>query len=232
MSKTADEAAEAPLAGTRTRLLDAAEQLFSELGFNGVSVRQITDRAQVNLGAIPYYFKTKENLFKEVLLRRALPLREERRRLLAELQQRRNEPSLEETLWALMEPALRTNRENRNFSKLLGRSAMDPTPEVRRMMGEIYTMEFMTVPRVLRELFVAMNEEEFYWKLNCFYGILFFVQADTGKIQTIAGEGFDTEDPATALKYVIPFLAAGFRTAAEYKRPHAFSRQPSVDGAS
>ena len=44
---------------SRERLLDAAEELFAEAGFNGVSVRQIVERASVNLGAIPYHFGTK-----------------------------------------------------------------------------------------------------------------------------------------------------------------------------
>ncbi len=57
----------------------------------------------------------------------------------------------------------------------------------------------------------VLPDQEFYWKLNCFYGVMIFVQADVGKIQTIAGRNFDTSRPDVALKHVIPFLAAGFR---------------------
>ena len=204
-------ASDQPAATSRERLLDAAEELFAEVGFNGASVRQIVERAAVNLGAIPYHFGTKENLFKEVVLRRARPLRAERRRLLDELFRTNPDPSLEDLLWAMLEPAFRTSRENDAFRRLLGRASMDPTPEVRRLMVEIYTLDFMVVPKALRDHFRSMDETEFHWKLNCLYGVMLFVQADTGKIQTIAGEGFDTSQPAIALRYVIPFLAAGFR---------------------
>ncbi len=51
---------------SRERLLDAAEKLFARYGFNGVSVRQIVHAAKVNLGAVPYHFGTKEELFKEL----------------------------------------------------------------------------------------------------------------------------------------------------------------------
>jgi AcrR family transcriptional regulator len=200
-------------ASARTRLLDAAEKLFADFGFNGVSVRQIVERAHANLGAIPYHFGTKENLFKQVLLRRAIPLREARKQLLAELCASGREPTLEEILYAMLEPAFRASRENQSFRRLLGRASTDPTPEVRRMLNEIYTLEFMIVPRVLREKLMQLSADEFYWKLNCFYGVMHFVQADTGKIQTIAGEKFDTSRPEIALKYVIPFAAAGFRAA-------------------
>jgi AcrR family transcriptional regulator len=196
---------------TRTRLLDAAEALFADFGFNGVSVRQIVEAAGANLGAIPYYFGTKEELFKETLLRRAVPLREERERLLNAITAEGREPTLEEVLLAMLEPAFRTNRENDAFRRLLGRASMDPTPVVRRLMLDIYSSNFMLVPRVLRDFFRTMDAEEFHWKLNCFYGVMLFVQADTGKIQSIAGDDFDTSQPAVALRYVIPFLAGGLR---------------------
>ena len=206
MTQTVEKAPAPP--SSRERLLDAAETLFADFGFNGVSVRQIVERAGVNLGAIPYHFGTKENLFKEVLLRRATPLREERQRRLDALS---DDPPLEDVLYALLEPAFRANRENQAFRRLLGRASMDPAPEVRRLLVEIYTLDFMTVPGALRQALEGLPEHEFFWKLNCFYGVMLFVQADTGKIQTIAGESFDTSEPEVALKYVIPFLAAGFR---------------------
>lgn len=195
----------------RDRLLDAAEELFALLGFNGVSLRQIVTQAGVNLGAVPYYFGTKENLFKEVLLRRAKPLRAERERLMQALTEGGRVPTIEEVLYAMLEPAFRATRANNAFRQLLGRASMDPTPEVRKLMEEIYNRDMMIVPHVLRDAFRAMDDTEFYWKLNCFYGVMLFVQADTGKIQTIAGEDFDTSQPAVALDYVVPFLAAGFR---------------------
>lgn len=55
---------------TRQKILDAAEKLFAELGIDGASLRTITDAAGVNLGSIHYYFKTKDQLVTEVLVRR------------------------------------------------------------------------------------------------------------------------------------------------------------------
>ena len=193
------------------RLLDAAETLFADYGYNGVSVRQIVERARVNLGAVPYHFGTKENLFKQALYRRAVPLRIERETLIRQLNQNGKSPSLEDVLWALLEPALRTSHENDSFRKLLGRASMDPAPEVRKLMAEIYNPDFLFVPKELRKACAHLPDEVFYWRLNCFYGVMLFVLADTGKIQTIAGKNFDTSSTEKALKHIIPFLAAGFR---------------------
>jgi AcrR family transcriptional regulator len=61
---------------TRERILDTAERLFAERGFAGTSVREITDAAAANLGAVNYHFQSKENLYAEVFARRAARLRE------------------------------------------------------------------------------------------------------------------------------------------------------------
>jgi AcrR family transcriptional regulator len=207
--KIKKDGAPEPLPKARERLLDAAETLFARYGFNGVSARDIVKVAGVNLGSIPYYFGTKENLFKEVFYRRAIPLQAEREALLRQLQTATKRPALEDVLWALLEPVFRATRGNEAFRRLLGRASMDPTPEVQALLAEIYTPEFTVVPKVLRKICKGLPAKTFYWRLNCLYGVMLFVQADTGKIQTIAGEKFDTSQPDEALRQVISFLAAG-----------------------
>lgn len=56
---------------TRDRILDAAEALFADRGFHGVSLRDITQRAGVELALASYHFGTKENLLRAVVSRRA-----------------------------------------------------------------------------------------------------------------------------------------------------------------
>jgi AcrR family transcriptional regulator len=47
----------------RERLIRAAVEIFAENGFNATTTRMLADRAQVNLSAIPYYFRSKEGLY-------------------------------------------------------------------------------------------------------------------------------------------------------------------------
>jgi AcrR family transcriptional regulator len=48
------------------QILQAAEKLFAEKGFDGTSVRDIATEADVNLAMISYYFKSKENLMQAI----------------------------------------------------------------------------------------------------------------------------------------------------------------------
>lgn len=53
---------------TRNRLLDAAEEIFAEQGFEAATTREICQRAGVkNVGAINYYFQSKERLYAEAV---------------------------------------------------------------------------------------------------------------------------------------------------------------------
>jgi len=53
---------------TRAKIIDAAGQLFAERGFNGVTVRDIVKKAETHLSALNYHFRTKDALYREVLL--------------------------------------------------------------------------------------------------------------------------------------------------------------------
>jgi AcrR family transcriptional regulator len=53
-------------ADTRVVLLETATRLFSEYGFDGVSIRLLAKEAGVNMALIAYYFGSKEKLFSAV----------------------------------------------------------------------------------------------------------------------------------------------------------------------
>jgi AcrR family transcriptional regulator len=56
----------------REQLINAAEELFAEKGFDGTSVRDIAQKADVNLAMISYYFGSKEKLLLVLIEQRFL----------------------------------------------------------------------------------------------------------------------------------------------------------------
>ena len=52
---------------TRQRLIDAAGEMFAELGFHHTTVRQICERAGANIAAVNYHFRDKTGLYTEVV---------------------------------------------------------------------------------------------------------------------------------------------------------------------
>jgi len=55
--------------GTRSKILDAAERMFSEKGFHSTSTREIARLAGMDKYAIYYHFKSKEALYRAVVER-------------------------------------------------------------------------------------------------------------------------------------------------------------------
>lgn len=56
---------------TRARILDSAERLFAERGFEGASIRDIAAGAGTQVGLVHHHGEGKEELFRQVVARRA-----------------------------------------------------------------------------------------------------------------------------------------------------------------
>ena len=56
----------------RNRLLDAAERLFAENGYNGTSIRDLTSAADCNIAAVNYHFGGKDKLYIQMFHRQML----------------------------------------------------------------------------------------------------------------------------------------------------------------
>ena len=67
---------------TRDQILAAAWKLFSERGFEDVSVRDVTNEAGVNLASVSYHFGSKDGLIQEVVKKVLNPANQHRLELL------------------------------------------------------------------------------------------------------------------------------------------------------
>src|SRR5580704_15928236 len=54
----------------KDHILDVAERVFSDLGFDGASTRMISGEAGVNMAMLNYYFGSKEGLFLAIFERK------------------------------------------------------------------------------------------------------------------------------------------------------------------
>lgn len=69
----------------RERILDAAELVFAERGFEGASIRDIAERAQVQKANVNFHGGPKDELFERIVARRASELSQERLEAIARL---------------------------------------------------------------------------------------------------------------------------------------------------
>jgi len=116
-----------PESGPKRKLLDAAEQLFAEKGFEAVSVRDVTQLVKMNAAAVNYHFGSREGMMSLVIMRYANPVNEERLARLESIERKwaGKGLALEEIIDAFVRPLLGQARKSdlpeRLLYKLLGR---------------------------------------------------------------------------------------------------------------
>ena len=103
---------------TKTKILDAAEILFADKGFNGTSLREITGQAEVNLAAVNYHFGSKKELIKAVMSRYMNELSPRLELSLNSLCLEERQPTLIDVFSAFIEPLLHLNSFKENWTTI------------------------------------------------------------------------------------------------------------------
>ena len=121
-----------PENGPKRNLLDAAELLVSEKGFDLVSVRDVTGAVNANVAAVNYHFGSREGLMDLLMMRLLAPLCEERISALEKAERKhagkivRLEEIVSSFAGALGTTANRMGMEEAYFLKLVGRILVLP----------------------------------------------------------------------------------------------------------
>ena len=206
-------------AGTKARILDAAESLFMEHGFEATSLRAITTEANVNLAAVNYHFGSKEELFQSVLTRRLDPMNQQRLALLTQFE-RASAPepvACERILTALFLPALDLARDRsrggENFLRLLGRAYADPAPFIRQFLSDQYAEMIARFKAAFARALPWLPKKELSWRLHFIMGALSYTLAATDALKLIAElTPRQLNDDTALLRRLAPFLLAGLQS--------------------
>lgn len=196
----------------RTRLLDSAEELFAKYGLADVSIRDIVGKAKANLGAINYYFGSKEKLIAEVFERRLIPLNRERFQMLDTLEKNLEYLTVEQILEAVFRPTLNSRLQSSHggkaFTTLLGRSILEPRPHVEQLLKAHFTPLIDRLEKLLIFILPHLSKEEIFWRLSFAFGALhrWLLLNDTWI--PVAASGVTQEDQ---LQKLISFTAAGLK---------------------
>ena len=199
---------------TKNKILDAAEQLFADKGFNGTSLREITSQAEVNLAAVNYHFGSKKELIKAVMSRYMNELSPRLESSLQAINQQAGQPTLVNVFSAFVEPLLSLNefQENgtSNFLQLLGRGYTDSQGFLRWFLTTQYPNVIAYFVNAVQKAYPELTAEEMFWRLHFTMGTIVFTMSSSDALIDIAQNDFDKKiDIAGVIEQVIPYVAAG-----------------------
>ena len=198
---------------TKQRILDSAERLFAENGFDSTSLRTIIADAQVNLAAIHYHFHSKDALLDAVILRRLEPINRRRLELLDACERAAgdNPAALEAIIEAFLAPAFRVTlgHNGTTFTKLMGRIFTEKSlvPRMKPHMGEMLSRFIPAFQKAVPEL--PLNE--LFWRLQFMGGAMALTLLRGKDLETLSDGLCDTSDVEATLRRLVDFAAAGFR---------------------
>jgi len=203
------------LKDTRSRILDVAEELFSERGFDRVSIRHITKKAQVNLAAINYHFGSKEDLIAAIFEREFVPVNKARLTALDAVQRSgKKNPKVEDILEAFIRPTVQcsigSTKGGKAFSKLFGRCLSEPSPEIEELLKRQFEPLVERMDAALMKALPQLTRSEIFWCMKFTFGALHHWLLTKDRFLPVWLEAIEVEEQ---IQKLISFSAAGFRAA-------------------
>ena len=196
-------------------ILDAAESLFAQFGYDGVTLRQITKKAGVDLALANYHFGPNRDLFNAVLERRAEILNTARLSALEScIETAGGNPTVEAIIDAYLRPLGDIqNSADEGWGHYLALIAyVNNSHEYgNEFMTQFFNPLVVRFIDALRHALPGADEQTIYWGYHYLSGALTLTFADTGRLDILSNGAASSSDFETGYAHMIPFIAAGIR---------------------
>ena len=198
---------------TKERLLNVAEALFAQKGYDAVSIREITTVAHCNLAAVNYHFSSKQNLYLEVFRSRWVPrarrLQEYFRKSLAA----QDSPSPTAVAKSLAEAFLMgplSDEERQRHHQLMARELGHPTEAFELVAEQVIRPFFKGLAGSLRSFMPeGLSEERLMLNiLSMFATVLYFSFAHVA-VTRITGHEYDAAFKTRLVEHITEFSVKG-----------------------
>lgn len=199
---------------TRERILLAAERFYAERGFDGTSMRSLTEDAGVNLAAVNYHFGSKKALMWEMFRAKIVPLNNERIRRLAVAQSKPGGATLEDVFDALLRPMFEQTQgpdgTNMIFMRMVGRMFSESEEFWQQLHEEFFddlTQRFLNAAAdAAPGLTPASLAWRFHFAIGAMLGALLLHHP-----KGCTADYIDFESQDRLCSYLLSFMCAGFR---------------------
>jgi len=160
---------------TKTRILDAAEQVFAEKGRAGFALRAVTMAAGVNVAAVNYHFGSMAGLLRAMAARFLGPVNARQLQALDDLEEGGRVPPVEEILDAFVAPLadlLHDAERGALRARLFGRIMTEGDDGTRAVAAEGVAEVNGRYLRALRRALPEVTAEEAWWRYRSMAGVV------------------------------------------------------------
>ena len=205
---------------TREILLNVAEELFSEHGYDGVSVRDITEQAGTRLASINYYFGAKENLYVDVILRRAHVLSTDRLELLDKIDftQLDTREGLIQLTQAFVIPLLRRSTEGdpgwKNYCRLIAQVATlrHSTPT---FIVEEFNPPALKFIEAIKQVLPGLGDRKAHYAFQFMLASTLYIFTENSRLDGMSGGKYLSSDLNSVCQELIKYIVGGLLALAD-----------------
>lgn len=196
---------------TRDRILDTGERLFAAHGFDGTSLRQITEAAGVNLAAVNYHFGSKEELYTQVFVRRIVPINARRMEMLdtAVKAAEGRAVAVRAIFESFARPVFEMADRAPGFLRLLARNVGAPPAFMAPVMEAQFRPLITRYVGLLQQALPQLPPKTVFWRMHFMVGATLHCASHHFTIDQMSGGLCHTHDVEEMLEHLADFAVAG-----------------------
>ncbi|WP_129780715.1 TetR/AcrR family transcriptional regulator [Peristeroidobacter soli] len=205
------------------RILDAAEQLFSEFGYHGVTLKDVAARVGISSTLIHYHFKGKESIFEAVWARRApVSARNRLEAMRRYAEEAGDKVTVEGALHAWIDTDLNVQLEDPEQWAAFGKIAAQANSAAgwgAEKMTKYFNPVVLALIDLLKKAMPECDEETIFWGYHFVSGAMTHNMARTGRLDELSHGLCSSSDFESIRKHMAKFMAAGFHAICQASKP-------------
>jgi len=207
-------------ASTLKTILDTSEELFSQLGYFGVTIKDVANKMGIHPALIHYYFDGKQALYDAVFERRVeYAVTARTAGLDAYEAEVGDQPTVEGVLRVYYDGAfdvyINGDEGWRSFGRICAQVSNAPGYGVEKM-DTYFDPLVLRLIRLLHKALPDAAPEDLFWSFQFTSGAYTSILSRTGRIDRLSDKLCASDDFAAARERFVTFMAGGFE--ALYKR--------------
>jgi len=193
-------------------ILDAAEKVFAELGYEGASMRQIAETADIAQALLHYHFRTKEGLYEAVFERRSTVINAQRLQLLNALFTNRPSPTIEDVLKTYFEPVMSdSGAGNAAFAQMVASLTLGSDERAAKLITKYYDPIAREYIAAFQKTVPCLDGGMAVWAYLMALGARTHISSVSKRAERLSGGRCDTSDFNRTMPILVEFVAAGIK---------------------
>jgi AcrR family transcriptional regulator len=203
---------------TRKRLMEAAEEMFAQKGFDGTAIRDITTKANRGPASVNYFFGDKRELYEELFRLRLREMNESHINAIKTVMSDKNKLTLEKLLYAYSVDFLRPfadPQQSQRFMRLFFRELAEQRLPGNMFLNELAVPSITAMEEAIAVICPSINEHDALMCILSLSGQLVHSVQTKVLFEKAEGHLITSIDIDESIDHIVKFSAAGIRAYAK-----------------